>query len=242
MLLHGISSGSASWLLQLESWLTTFRVVAWDAPGYGASSPLPSPAPSARDYSAALRRLLQGCVQGRVHLVGHSLGALVAAAYCRMFPHDVRSLTLLNPALGYGDQAENVRREKLSARLEQMRQLGPEGIAAQRAPQLVSARASDLAVDVLVWNARRLSAQGYSQAAHMLAHGNLLDDLRALRLPLLVITGSEDRVTPPGSAAMAAQTHPAARVVSLPGVGHASYLECPDGVAAAFIPFAMEWA
>ena len=40
VLLHGIGSGSAGWLLQLET-LKGYRLIAWDAPGYGESENLP---------------------------------------------------------------------------------------------------------------------------------------------------------------------------------------------------------
>src|SRR2546429_10027606 len=36
VLLHGIGSSSAGWLCQLES-LAGYRLIAWDAPGYGES-------------------------------------------------------------------------------------------------------------------------------------------------------------------------------------------------------------
>ncbi len=40
VLLHGIGNQSGSWVQQLESLADRFRVIAWDAPGYGGSDPL----------------------------------------------------------------------------------------------------------------------------------------------------------------------------------------------------------
>ncbi|EGD01141.1 putative hydrolase, partial [Burkholderia sp. TJI49] len=39
VLLHGIGSGAASWVCQLDALGASRRVLAWDAPGYGASTP-----------------------------------------------------------------------------------------------------------------------------------------------------------------------------------------------------------
>jgi pimeloyl-ACP methyl ester carboxylesterase len=239
VLLHGISSGSASWLLQLEAWSKHFRVIAWDAPGYGDSTALLPSEPRVCDYVATLERLIGACCAEPVHLVGHSLGALIAAAFARRFPQKLRTLTLVNPALGYGAEGEDVRREKLSRRLEQLGQLGPEGLAVQRAPLLVSKHASELAIELLRWNVRRLSVQGYAQAARMLALGNLIEDVASLQMPLMIIAGGADDITPAGSAAAVAQACPAARLVLLPAVGHASYLEDVAGVSAAFFSFAL---
>lgn len=239
LLLHGISSGSASWLQQLETWSSQFRVIAWDVPGYGAASALGTAAPRAADYAAALARLVRHFGAGPSHVVGHSLGALIAAAYAARCPAAVRSLTLLNPALGYGAEAKHVQSEKLSGRIEQMQTLGPEGIAVQRIPLLVSRRASARSIELLQWNARRLSMAGYAAAATMLASGNLLEDIRSVTSPVLVVTGSEDRITPPASAESVVTACRAARLTFLPDVGHASYVEDPDGVAAALLPFAL---
>src|SRR6478609_5303310 len=78
VLLHGISSGAASWLQALPA---QAHVVAWDAPGYGFSTPLPQEAPLAADYAARLHATLQALDVKRCVLVGHSLGALMACAY-----------------------------------------------------------------------------------------------------------------------------------------------------------------
>ena len=56
MLLHGISSGAASWHKQMA--LKGFRVLAWDMPGYGESPMLTVERASAGDYADALAAML----------------------------------------------------------------------------------------------------------------------------------------------------------------------------------------
>ncbi|MFX5714251.1 alpha/beta hydrolase, partial [Acinetobacter baumannii] len=51
LLLHGISSGAPSWLPCASLLAAHARVIAWDAPGYGSSSPLAQKAPRAADYA-----------------------------------------------------------------------------------------------------------------------------------------------------------------------------------------------
>ena len=58
VLLHGIGSGSASWLFQLEELAAGYRVIAWDAPGYGDSDAFAIDAPRPEDYARALAVLL----------------------------------------------------------------------------------------------------------------------------------------------------------------------------------------
>src|SRR5438045_9502504 len=76
VLLHGIGSGSAGWLFQLES-LKGYRLIAWDAPGYGASEALKMPQPRPADYAGALHAFLDRLLLKDVVIVGSSLGCLM---------------------------------------------------------------------------------------------------------------------------------------------------------------------
>jgi len=55
VLLHGIGSNAGSWCNQLVTLSDQFRVLAWDAPGYGESTPLDELQPQARDTQTHLR-------------------------------------------------------------------------------------------------------------------------------------------------------------------------------------------
>src|SRR5919204_6534830 len=101
VLLHGIGSSSASWLFQFET-LPGYRLIAWDAPGYGESDFLAPPTPRPADYAQALHEFLDRLLLKDVVLVGNSLGCLMAGAYAAAHPERVRSMLLLGPAGGDG--------------------------------------------------------------------------------------------------------------------------------------------
>src|SRR5262249_6777100 len=101
VLLHGIGSQSASWLNQLET-LQGYRLIAWDAPGYGGSEFLKNEKPKASDYAEALHAFLDRLLLKDVMIVGNSLGCLMAGAYAAAHPERVRSMILLDPAGGNG--------------------------------------------------------------------------------------------------------------------------------------------
>lgn len=92
-LLHGISSGAASWHKQMA--LPGYRVLAWDMPGYGESPMLAATPADAGDYADALARMLDRAGVEQTILVGHSLGALVAAAFAAKYPQ--RCFTWCSP-------------------------------------------------------------------------------------------------------------------------------------------------
>lgn len=236
VLLHGIGSSSASWLFQLES-LAGYRLLAWDAPGYGASAFLTVPRPRPADYAQALHDFLERLLLKDVVLVGNSLGCLMAGAYAAAHPERVRSLVLLGPAGGYADLPD--REAKLAERLRQLDELGPAGLAEQRSPTLVAKGSPPVALELVRWSQRRIQPQGYRQAVHCLAQGQLAADARRYAKRVLVACGTEDVITPEAGCKAIARAFPRSEYRSLPGVGHAPHVEVPERVnemIAAFVP------
>src|SRR5579863_10381063 len=88
VLLHGIGSSSRSWRRQIQALSRNFKVIAWDAPGYGGSSD-PSGHPSMRYYADRLRELLDALGIDRTFLLGHSTGGVVAQEFYRANPQSV---------------------------------------------------------------------------------------------------------------------------------------------------------
>ncbi|RMH46871.1 MAG: alpha/beta fold hydrolase [Alphaproteobacteria bacterium] len=235
VLLHGIGSNAQSFTRLMHRLDPALRVIAWNAPGYGASTPLAADWPMAADYAAALRRLADACAPGPIVLLGHSLGCLIAAAFAVMEPRRVAGLVLASPARGHGVAPGGDPGPAARARIAELERLGPATLAARRAPRLLHApeRRPDLLAEVTAAMAR-VSLPGYAQAARMLASGRLEDDAARLAVPTDVIVGAEDRITPPDAAASVHAALPPAirgQLRLVPGAGHALCLEAPDAVA-----------
>ena len=234
VLLHGIGSGSASWVEQLRvaEGRSDLRVLAWEAPGYGQSTPVASASPLATDYAERLWAWLDAlAVRAPVVLVGHSLGCLMAASATLLQPWRVRRLVLLSPARGYGDAPAAEREDKLQARLATLQRLGPQGMAAARAAAMLSPTATPEQVQAVRQTMAHIRVPGYTQAAHLLANGVLGRDLASLSVPMSVASGEADTITPPASCQQVAQQ---VGVVwqNLGAVGHACPLQAPDAVNA----------
>ncbi len=237
LLLHGVGSGSASWAAQLAGLSPRFRIVAWDTPGYGGSDPLPGETPSASAYGDAAAALLDALDIEKIHLVGHSMGALIGAAFCRRHPDRLLSVVLADAAAGYGKASDELRVGRLKARLASMAELGPAGFAERRARELLSPAAPDEICAKIRAVQSRLRPEGYAQAARMLHGSDIHDDIATVAAPALVMCGSEDKVTPEAISRRIAATIPGARYRTLEGLGHASYVEGPEAFNAALGDF-----
>src|SRR4051812_12346855 len=211
MLVHGVGSTSASWRALHATLAARFRVIAWDAPGYGGSDKLPMEAPVAADYAAVLFEFCGALGVTRMHMVAHSLGALIAAAFCREHPELVASLVMANPAAGYGDATDDLRQTRIERRLIDMRELGPTGFAAKRAAALLSPLARPEDVEAVRAVMSTLRPDGYGQAVRMLGVANILDDAPEISVPTLVIGSTRDTVTPEEGCRRIAASIPGAR-------------------------------
>lgn len=227
--LHGIGSNSTGFRYQFPAFSADFRVVSWDAPGYGGSSDLAMPAPDASDYADALAALLDQLKIDDCHIAGSSLGAIIAASFAARYPARARTLALIAPATG-NRRLDPVDREALlNSRIDDLERYGAEGLADRRGPALVSPGASKQALAAAREVVASIKPRGYGQAARMLANADIFEDLAQIDIATLIVVGSNDTVTPADT--FAGPINAAARNSEyhiLEGPGHLLKLEAPD--------------
>jgi pimeloyl-ACP methyl ester carboxylesterase len=238
VLLHGVGSLGASWGPQFVSLPSRgMRVIGWDAPGYGGSDPLPSPEPAPEDYARALLGLVETLGLKRFDLVGHSMGTLPAAAFCRITGAKyVRKLVLAAPTPGYAHASEEALRRAVDSRLEDMASLGPAGMAEKRAPGLLSAQAPRRAHMLVRAAMKEMRQDGYAAAVRMIGRGDTIAEGRGIAVPILVMVGSNDTTTPPENCKRIADAL-GARFEVIAGPAHALYIEAPGPFDDALISF-----
>jgi pyruvate dehydrogenase E2 component (dihydrolipoamide acetyltransferase) len=217
VLLHGFGGDLNNWLFNLEPLAEGRTVYALDLPGHGGSV---KRADGLAALTGAVREFLDGQGVERAHLVGHSMGALVAAAIAREEPARVASLTLVDPA-GLGEEIDREYVDGFVAATSR-RELKPVLQRLFADPELVTRSMVD---DVLKY--KRLD--GVDASLRALA-ADLFPDgrqQRSLELdtydgPVLVIWGEQDQVIP---AAHAGAAPDGAETQILAGAGHSPHLE-----------------
>jgi len=217
ILLHGIGSNSRSWRRQLATLSLHFRVIAWDAPGYGRSSDPPAGLePTMGFYADCLHGLVQSFRMNRIFLLGHSTGGVAAQEFYRRYPETVRALVL-------SDTRYQSSPEGLEQRLDAIRRMTPSELALKRAPQLLTANASRDLIDEVASIMSEVRPTGYEFAAIALSKSDTHNVVKNLRVPTLLIWGSEDEITPVWQESLTNTT-----VKIIQGAGHLCYIEQPD--------------
>lgn len=192
VLIHGIGSSSAMWDDVVAGLPENVEVLTIDLLGFGKSS-----RPAWAIYNAktqarsVIATLLKVAPRGRIILVGHSLGALVAVEVAKRYPLLVRSLVLCSPPFYQTDLEEQrlPNRDQLLRRLYVQAQRYPEQIVAISALALkygLVNKAFDVTSDNVDTYIAALEANIINQTS--------LEDAKTLRQPTTIIHGMLDPV------------------------------------------------
>ncbi len=255
LLVHGLGGASTNWTDLMGLLAPRFDCAALDLPGFGWSPPARSYA--LRTHVRAVISLLERQGRGPVHLFGNSLGGAVSTRVAARRPDLVRSLTLVSPAL------PNLRPKRgIDPRLPLLALPGMQRLMASRMPEVSAEQQMQIMLDLcysdpsVVPQQRRQEAIDEVVRRKALAHAmpalvgslrgligsylergdrNLWRQATTVRVPTLLVWGSEDKLVDVALAPKALAAFPSSRLLVLPSVGHVAQMEVPETVARAFL-------
>ncbi len=235
--LHGIGGNRTNWYNQLEHFSDHFCAVTWDARGYGASADSPQPLKFS-DYADDLRRLLDHLRAERAHIVGLSMGGMIAQDFYSRMPERVATLALVDTSAGFGAASEEERRDFLARRLDPLEKgLTPSDIAPGVVQVLASQYATPAAREQLIASLSALRVEPYKQALHAIVTTDFRTLVPTIAVPTLVLVGEDDIVTPPPASEFLARNIPGAVLAKIPQAGHLTNIEKPQEFNAALRQF-----
>ena len=236
LFLHGVGGGAHSWDRQIDGFSARFKAAAWDMPGYG-ESPL-NGGMTFPQLADALLALLDSQGWRKVHLVGHSMGGMVAQEFAVAHQDRLHSLTLSATSPAFGNPDGDFQKKFVAARL---------------APLAAGKTMADLAVDLVETmmsddadpDGRILAqkcmadvpAATYRAAVECIVTFEQRANLANIRVPTLAIAGEDDTNAPAAMMEKMAAKIPVCRYICLPKLGHLANLEDPAAYDAALGEF-----
>lgn len=226
VLLHGVGLDHTMWQPLREH--LSHETVALDLPGHGGQPPLRTEQDLASLAADVLARL---DTRAPVHLVGFSLGALIAQHLARFAPHRVRTLAAVNSVCR--------RTAEEAAAVEQ--RLATAGTDFAQGIDRAIQRwfpAGETAVDQRIIEATRQTLAGndvesYVHAYAVFARGDreIAGELSGIIQPTLAITGELDPGSTPQMSRRLTESIPDCRLRIIPGARHMLPVENPEALA-----------
>jgi 3-oxoadipate enol-lactonase len=229
--LHGVGGDHAAWRPQLLHFAKGDRCFAWDMPGYGAS---PAREMSFPALARALAELLDALGLRRVHLVGQSLGGMIAQEFAATYGDRLLSLVLVATSPAFGRADKDWQQKFIDDRIGALERGAtmPE-LARANVKRIVGPGADPAGVEIAVACTANLPVAAYKQAIRMIVGFDRREDLQNIKAPTLALAGAVDVVAPAAMMEKMAGRIPGARFRAMPGAGHLINLEQPDAFNAA---------
>lgn len=234
--LHGVGGASGVWQDQLETFAPDYRAIAWDMPGYGDSPPLENP-----DFASlahALVRLLDHLGLHRPHIVGHSLGGMVAQEFMALYPDRASSLVLSATSPAFGKPDGDFQKKFVADRLGTLDAGGSMAdVAAEVVPGMFGDAADPHGIEIARNCMSRVSPDTYRAMIKCLVTFDRRGALGDIKVPCLVLAGGKDTSAPAPMMERMAGRIAGADYVCLAGLGHLANLENPDAFNSAIRHF-----
>jgi 3-oxoadipate enol-lactonase len=233
LLVHGLGGTSNFYQVQVGALAERHTVIRVDSAGAGRSPVADgiSVESHADDLAAVLGEL--GISSAAV--VGHSMGTLVVRSLAARYPDKVSALALLGAVREPAEAGRQAQRDRAATLREKGTVAVAPGVVANALSEATRRDRPEVAAFVRELIMRQ-DAEGYARNCEALAGATDPGPIDP-NLPLLLITGDEDKVGPPDASTELADAHGSATVEIVPGIGHWTALEAAGPVTDHLLKF-----
>ena len=242
LLIMGLAADSRAWMFQLPTFAERYRTIVFDNRGTGRSAKPPGPY-SIHEMADDAAGLLDVLGIARAHVVGVSMGGMIAQELVLRHPGRVRGLVL---ACTYPEPDADIERQRhfsvgeLGGSVSEegeiridLATLNPLLFFQHMLPRVFNQSFIDAGLPQLMQLFAGALEYGFSMEAILwqvvaaMSH-KATDRLHQITAPTLVITGDADLLIPPGNSDVLARHIPNARLLKVAGGSHGFNFETPE--------------
>ena len=251
LLIMGLAADSRAWMFQIPDFARHYRTIAFDNRGVGRSAKPAGPY-TIHQMADDAAGLLDELGIARAHVIGVSMGGMIAQELALRHPERVRGLVL---GCTYPEPDADVERQRqfsltqfggsVSATGEMridLSALDPMMFFQHLLPTVFNQEFIDRDLAKLLPLFTGALEYGFSmeailgQVEAVMGH-RTTDRLHHIAAPTLVITGDQDRLVPPANSDILAENIPNAKLVKIAGGSHGFNFETPDVFNRAVLDF-----
>ena len=237
-LLHGAYGSKDYFRAEIETLVNEgYRVVAWDAPGYGIS-PLPEGGISIEGLAEAAVRLIERTGSARNVVVGHSMGGITAPLVTRLAGNRVHGLVISATVASFSRKSEQDKLTFLEERIAPLKR--GKSFRETAMPVILSMfspGSKGELVDLVTSVAASTRSETFCAAIEAITRYDGMDTLKNIRVPTLLIAGEDDKVGRPDAMRELTKMIPNSKFVSIANAGHYAFAEQPQAFNTALLEF-----
>ncbi|MEQ5840756.1 3-oxoadipate enol-lactonase [Paraburkholderia acidicola] len=207
--IHQLGGDLSIWDQMAGYFRDDYTVLRYDVRGHGATAVMDADF-SVADLAHDLASLLDALGVTHTHLVGISMGGMIAQQFALDYPQRVDTLTLADTSAGTPPEGRALWDQRAAAaRSDGLAALAPATIGRWLTPDFQQAHPE--VVEPIREVLLQTSPQGYARACEALRDFDVRDRLAALHMPTLTVAGRHDTGTPPAATAAIAEAIKGAR-------------------------------
>jgi pimeloyl-ACP methyl ester carboxylesterase len=236
LLIMGLTGIQRAWVFQIRAFKKYYQVITFDNRGRGKTGK-PSEPYTIKMMAEDTVGLMDYLKVDKAHILGISLGGMIAQEMAINYPERVRKLILASTTAGGGgisDTPSELRRAmglKDSFSEANVRGVDFRSMDFEKVMRAIVSLSFNKRLFRMVFvplskiHVKRIGLGNFMTQFEASRTHNTLDRLHLIEVPTLVITGTEDRLVPPRSSEALASRIPHARLVKIEGGSHSLFME-----------------
>ena len=222
LFLHGFNGNSKSWAYQFQFFKNVNSVIAIDAPGFGKSEASVIDMETIADIVV---RLIKSLNISKFHVVGHSMGGMLAQILGSKYNTYIDKLVLSCTFKGYGMAKETPLMEAYQKRIRDRKNMSDKQYGKYRIREMLPKQKEDAVFDFLSTISGEISERSIKSGGMAMQYLDTTDYLHLIKNECLIIRASKDKVVSKNQLDLLIKDIPHAKVKELLNVGHAPYCE-----------------
>ena len=226
LFLHGFNGNSKSWAYQFNFFKNKSSVISIDAPGFGKSDP------SSIDMDViadVVVRLLKSLKISKFHVVGHSMGGMLAQILGSKYSNNIGKLVLSCTFKGYNLPKNTPLMEPYQRRIKDRKNMSDDEYGRKRIREMLPKRSEDEIFEFLSVISGEISEGSINSGGMAMQYLDTTKYLPSIINKCLIILASEDVVVSKQKSELLIKDIPHASIIELSNVGHAPY--CEDAIS-----------
>ena len=226
LFLHGFNGNSKSWAYQFNFFKNKSSVISIDAPGFGKSD---SSSIDMDVIADVVVRLLKSLKISKFHVVGHSMGGMLAQILGSKYSNNVGKLVLSCTFKGYNLPKNTPLMEPYQRRIKDRISMSDEEYGRKRIREMLPKRSEDEIFEFLSVISGEISEGSINSGGMAMQYLDTTNYLPSIINKCLIILASEDVVVSKQKSELLIKDIPHASIIELSNVGHAPY--CEDAIS-----------